>query len=93
MSPDPSPALRGILIYLAEGNTGTAVLTGSSGSNYSGVILAPDGRISALGGTEAIGFNTAFIGKNVDVRGSAAMNISYYGNDYYSSPTSLELSK
>jgi hypothetical protein len=91
--PDPSPALPGILIYLAEGNTSTAVLTGTSGSNYSGVVLAPSGRISALGTSEGIGFNTAFIGNNVDVRGTASVNIDYFANNVYSSPTSLELSK
>src|SRR3990172_6103939 len=91
--PDPSPALPGILIFLAEGNTSTVILTGTSDSNYSGVVLAPDGNITALGTSAGIGFNTAFIGNNVNVQGTTNMNIDYFMNNFYSSPTSLELSK
>ena len=89
---DP-PALPGILIFLAEGNTSTVILTGTSDSNYSGVVLAPDGNITALGTSAGIGFNTAFIGNNVNVQGTTNMNIDYFMNNFYSSPTSLELSK
>jgi hypothetical protein len=92
-TPNPAPALAGILIYLAEGNTSSAVLTGTSDSYYTGVVVAPDGKISALGTSAGIGFNTAFIGNNVDVRGTSNMTIDYFANNLYGSPTSLELSK
>jgi hypothetical protein len=57
------------------------------------VVVAPDGKISALGTSAGIGFNTAFIGNNVDVRGTSNMTIDYFANNLYGSPTSLELSK
>jgi hypothetical protein len=87
------PALPGILIYLAPGNSGSIVLTGGSGSNYSGVVIAPDGLISAGGNSLGIGYNTAFIGNDVDIFGTANINIDYYPNSNYGSPTSIELSK
>jgi hypothetical protein len=90
---NPYPALEGILIYLAEGNTGTVILTGTSDSYYSGVVLAPSGTISARGTSGGIGFNTAFIGNDVEVQGTSNINIDYYPNNIYGSPTSLELSK
>jgi hypothetical protein len=92
-SPDPFPALRGILFLMAEGNTGTLIMTGNSSSNYSGVVLAPDGKIEAIGNSLGIGFNTTFIGKDVEVGGTVDMSISFFGNNSYGSPTSLELSK
>jgi hypothetical protein len=91
--PDPSPAIPGVLIYMAEGNANTVILTGSSGSDYTGIVLAPDGTIKAGGNTSGIGYHTAFIGNNVEVIGGADLNFLYYESYLFGPPTSIELNK
>jgi len=44
-SPDPSPAVPGILFYLANGNSNTISITGNSTSFYLGTVYAPDGDL------------------------------------------------
>jgi Flp pilus assembly protein TadG len=48
-TPNPYPAVAGILIYLAHGNDSTVSLTGNSTSFYLGTIYAPDGDLYVSG--------------------------------------------
>jgi hypothetical protein len=93
-SPDPSPALPGILIYLADGNTETVSLTGNSTSFYLGTIYAPDGDIYVSGssGTHPT-FNTQLIGENVEVSGGATIDINFNDDENYEKPPYLDLQK
>lgn len=90
--PDPYPAIAGVLIYLAEGNSGTVKLTGNSESSFYGMIYAPSGTIDAYGtpGHEAT-FHTQFVGKNVKIGGNAKIDVNYSGGNVYRRPTMLNL--
>ncbi|MFO8037263.1 MAG: Tad domain-containing protein [Anaerolineales bacterium] len=93
-SPDPAPAIPGILIFLADGNTSTISLTGNSTSFYLGAIYAPDGDIYASGssGTHPT-FNTQLIGNNVEVSGGAIIDINFNDDENYEKPPYLDLQK
>jgi hypothetical protein len=93
--PDPSPAIPGILIYLAETNTGLVKLRGNSSSSYIGTILAPAGTIDVAGTSdhEADDFNTQLIGKNVVIGGNADIEINFKGTELYMEPSVLELAR
>jgi hypothetical protein len=94
LAPDPYPALPGILVYMARGNTGVARLRGNSASEYLGVVLAPDGRID-LAGTEDVNktFHTQLIGHDVEISGNALVDINYQGGENYQFPTMLSLNE
>jgi hypothetical protein len=89
-SDDPY-ALRGMLMYAAEGNTGTFVLYGGATSNYQGTIYIPDGQIDAHGGGGANAFNSQFIGKKVTLEGSSDLNIEFDGALNYQVPAILDM--
>lgn len=93
-SPDPAPAIPGILVYMAKGNTNTIKLTGNSTSFYLGTIYAPDGDIYVSGssGTHPT-FNTQLIGKNVEVSGGATIDINFNDDENYEKPPYLDLQK
>ena len=92
--PDPSPALPGVLIYLAHGNSSVVSLEGNTTSYYLGSIYAPDGSISITGdsGTYPT-FNTQLVGKNVFISGNATIEINFSDSQVYNVPAMLELSK
>lgn len=91
-SPDPYPAIAGVLIYLAEGNSGLITLAGNSVSSFVGTVYAPSGTIEAYGtpGHEAT-FHTQFVGKNVKIGGNANIDVNYSGGKVYRRPTMLNL--
>ena len=86
------PAIPGVLIYLAEGNTNDVVLLGASGSNYIGTVYAPSGTIEAGGGSlETI--NAQLIGDTVFLHGNTEVVVNYQNTINYRPPASLELYK
>lgn len=93
-NPDPSPAIPGVLFYLAHGNSGTVSLEGNADSQYLGLIFVPDGDIKITGtsGTYPT-FNTQLIGYNVEVSGNAELDINFSGPNTWNRPTMLELYK
>ena len=93
-SPDPSPAVAGVLVYLANGNTNTVSLTGNSTSFYLGTVYAPDGDLyfSGASGTEPT-FNTQLIGNNVEVSGGATIDINFNDEENFEKPPYLDLQK
>ena len=93
--PDPSPAIPGILLYLAENNPGLVKLRGNSSSSYIGTILAPAGTIDVAGTSDhdADDFNTQLVGKNVVIGGNADIEINFKGTELYMAPSQLELAK
>ena len=96
-SPDPSPAIPGMLIYMAEGNTSIITLSGNSTSSYIGTIYAPDGTIKLIGNTDLTGgdvtFNTQLIGYNVHISGDATININFLDEEQIEKPPFLDLQK
>ena len=91
-SPDPSPAVPGILIYMAHGNSSTISITGNSTSFYLGTVYAPDGDLyfSGASGTNPT-FNTQLIGNNVEVSGGALIDINFNDDDNFEKPPYLDL--
>lgn len=92
--PDPDPALPGILIYLAEGNTGSVNLLGNSDSKYVGTVFAPNGTIE-VGGTasDLATYNTQLIGWNVFIHGSPTIDLNFTEGQSYQSPPNLDLQR
>jgi len=92
--PDPSPAIPGILIYMANGNTNTISATGNSTSFYLGTVYAPDGDLyfSGTTGTNPT-FNTQLIGSNVEVSGGATIDINFNDEENFEQPPYLDLQK
>jgi Flp pilus assembly protein TadG len=93
-SPDPSPAVPGLLFYLAPGNTSLLSLTGNDDSHFVGTVYAPDGDIKAAGssGTHPT-FNTQLIGWNVEVEGTSLIDINFNGDENHTIPTKIDLYK
>ncbi len=93
-SPDPSPAIPGILIFMAHGNTDTISMTGNSTSFYLGTVYAPDGDLyfSGSSGTEPT-FNTQLIGNNVEVSGGATIDINFNDEENFEKPPYLDLQR
>jgi hypothetical protein len=99
-SPDPSPAIPGMLIQLAKGNTNTVDIQGTSASAFVGTIYAPDGDIvlegtgdSQSGGGDVTKFWTQLIGQNVTVTGNAELDINFQASKNATIPAKLELYK
>jgi hypothetical protein len=92
--PYASPEIPGVLIYLAEGNTGAVELEGNSDTIFDGIVYAPDGFIEAKGVaglTTPINFSLQLIGHDVEIGGNADINIFYDGirPDPYSAEVDL----
>ena len=84
------PAIPGVLIFLAEGNTSDVSLLGASGSNYIGTVYAPSGTIEAGGGSlETI--NAQLIGDTVFLHGNTEVVVNYENIINYRPPANLEL--
>jgi hypothetical protein len=91
-APDPTPAIPGILIYLAKGNDGAVELEGNSDTWLTGTVYAPDGFIEAKGvsGTHPT-MHTQLIGHDVEIGGNADINIVFDGSRAYTKPTSIDM--
>ncbi|MFZ6026528.1 MAG: Tad domain-containing protein [Chloroflexota bacterium] len=90
-SPDPKPAIGGVLIYAAVGDID---LEGNATSAYLGLVYAPNGQIKAHGsnGTTPT-FNTQLVGHTVDISGNANIDINFNPEKAYKKPSTLELYK
>jgi len=93
-TPDPSPAIPGVLFFLANGNTDTISITGNSTSFFLGTVYAPDGDLyfSGNSGTNPT-FNTQLIGNNVEVSGGASIDINFMDEENYEQPPYMDLLK
>jgi hypothetical protein len=93
-TPDPAPAVPGILFYLDLGNTNEINITGNSTSFYLGTVYAPDGDLffSGTSGTNPT-YNTQLIGNNVEVSGGATIDINFLDDENYEKPPYLDLLK
>jgi len=86
------PAIKGMLIYMAEGNTSGVALSGNSTSAYYGTVYAPDSDILA-GGTSSMipTINTQLVGKYVEVFGNSDLDIIFNSTDQFQFPSSLDM--
>jgi hypothetical protein len=98
-TPDPSPAIGGVVIYVNPDYESIIKINGNSESSYLGVIYAPSADVD-LSGTEdvhnpeaATYFYTQVIGYNVHVTGSAVIDITYEEQDNYPKPAYIDMIK
>ena len=86
------PPIPGVLIYLAEGNTGEVSLLGDSVSDYYGMVYAPNGTIEVGGGSSLLAqIHTQLIGDTVFLHGNTVININFDDGNNAEIPTRLEL--
>ncbi len=76
-SSDVPAALRGILIYLPLSNDSKVTLNGSSGTTFTGTILAPSSLIELTGNNTSYSVNSQLVGYSVKTSGTAAIQIYY----------------
>jgi hypothetical protein len=91
--PDPDPALPGMLILTAPGNSSDIQLNGNSDSYFMGIILAPESNIDMLGTENITAYYTQVIGWNVEVGGTADTNVWYFENQAFENPPNLDMQK
>lgn len=94
-TPIVSPAIEGLLIYMAPSNLNNVTLAGNSDSYFSGLIYAPNpDTTTKLSGTgQNIYQNSQVIAWNITIEGTADLWVHYYGCNGYISKPSLDLHK
>ena len=90
-SPDPSPAINGLLIYAPPSNQGIISLNGNSNSHWIGSLLATGATVNLNGSEEADAYQTQIIAWNVNVGGSSDTYVQYNNNLMMEIPTRLDL--
>jgi hypothetical protein len=88
---DPSPAIPGLVIYIPASNDAKLTINGGSNFTFTGTILAPGSHIKIDGGTDDVALNSQVIGWDVELIGSATIDVTYLGGENSSLPTSMEL--
>lgn len=87
-------ALPGVLIYLAQGNTGEATLLGTGDSSFSGLVYVPDGTIEAGGTSSDLAeINAQLVGKDVKIHGNTSVVINFNDQTNYQLPAAIELNR
>lgn len=84
------PAIAGMLIYSAPGNTSDVTITGDATSTYLGTIFAPDGTIEA-GGDAIEQINAQLIGDTVFIHGNTQVFVNFDNAVNFRPPAQLEL--
>jgi len=91
--PDPSPALGGVLIYMAFGNNADVQINGDSDSFFSGTIFAPQSNVDMLGNGVVDAYKTQIIAYNVEAGGTADTHVVFQQQKAYIKPTSMDLNR
>jgi hypothetical protein len=80
MNGDDVPiGVKGYLIYLPDTNDSTVTVTGSNGSSFVGIILAPSSHIILNGGASGdhVDLETQIIGYSIEVTGGGTLDVEY----------------
>jgi hypothetical protein len=73
----------GLLIFLPITNSNTVIMNGNGNSKFTGTILAPASEIQINGTNSPYGYHSQFIGKTVNLTGTASTYIVYNDNENY----------
>jgi len=92
-TPDPYPAVPGLLIYAPATNTNKLEFNGTSDSYFTGTILGPGASIDLLGTGSEDAFKCQVIGWNVEVGGTADTYVMYDEDLNMVLPATLRLQK
>jgi hypothetical protein len=91
---DTNRGIPGVLVYLAEGNTGEATLLGTEDSEYYGLVYVPSGTIEAGGTSSLLGeLHAQLVGNDIKIHGNTTININFNDKLNYQIPASLDLNK
>lgn len=90
-SPDPYPAVPGLLIYSLASSSFT--LNGNNQSYFKGTILLPNADVTLLGTGNENSFMTQVIAWNFEGGGNNASTYKWNDDLMYSEPVTLELNK
>ncbi len=90
-SPDPSPAIAGLLFYMPPSNHNVMRINGNSDSYYQGTILATGSDIDVLGTAAIDAYRTQIIGWNVQVGGTSDTYVLFNDNMNVLRPSYLDL--
>lgn len=94
ISPECPPSIPGVLIYLAQGNTGNVSILGDSTSLFNGTIYAPDGTLNIGGGSSTLtDYGVQGIANTINVFGSTVLDISYDGDEIFHGFIELEVAR
>jgi hypothetical protein len=81
-----SPYWLNLLLYVPESNEADIEISGNSGSQYTGTILAPNSHVHLLGNGGTVGLNCKIISDTVKISGSTTFNLSYNDADNATTP-------
>jgi Flp pilus assembly protein TadG len=84
------PAIDGLLIYGAPGNSGTIEMGGHAASNYRGTVYMPDGTIILHGTPQMEAVECQLVGKKVTLEGTSDIYIDYSGATNYQIPAIVD---
>jgi Flp pilus assembly protein TadG len=79
----PYPALPHIMIFLAEGNESTVILSGTNETVFMGTIYAPDGDVVITGHGQTWTWETQIVANNIIVEGTPTLNIEFDNDNAY----------
>ncbi len=83
-----------MLIYLPPGNDGVVSVAGTSDSEYTGTIYAPDGFIDVGGTSSAISeVGAQLVASSILVHGDTNINIHYDSDTTFNWPARLNLQR
>jgi len=82
-----SPYWINLLIYVPESNEADIEISGNSGSNYTGTILAPTSHVHLLGNGGTVGLNSQIISDTVKISGSTEFELNYNDSEQAVIPT------
>jgi Flp pilus assembly protein TadG len=90
---DNPPAIRGLLMYGAPGNTGFLDISGGAGNYFQGTVYIPEGSISAGGNSSATAINAQLVAKKVSLNGTGDLYDDFDGAYNYQIPALVDLLK
>jgi len=76
-----SPYWINLLIYVPPSNEADISISGNSGSQYTGTILAPSSHVELLGNGGTVGLNSQIISDTVKISGSTTFDLQYNAED------------
>jgi len=76
-----SPYWLNLLIYVPPSNEADISISGNSGSQYTGTILAPSSHVELLGNGGTVGLNSQIISDTVKISGSTTFDLQYNAED------------
>jgi hypothetical protein len=88
---DHNPAIQGILIYGANGNSSEFTMNGTSDSHFVGTIFAPSGNVEINGTGDLAAYQSQIIAYNVFISGTADIGIFFSPDQNYQTPALLDL--